>query len=101
MINRLRAWLDERRRCHRLRVDERTRRDLATSRALQEFQRIHKREAMGAHVLRSDLNQVIVRVMYMTDHIPPDRAWYAVPPNGHPVRELSYEDVEDIESPWR
>lgn len=56
---------------------------------------------MGAHVLSSDADQVIVRVMVITTHVPPDRAWYAVPSNGGPVRELSYEDVEAIESPWR
>ena len=70
MIHRLRAWLDERRRRHRLRVEERMRRDLAMSRAVEEFQRIHKRDAMGAHVLRSDGDQVIVRVMYMTNPHP-------------------------------
>ena len=102
MVDRLRGWLDERRRRRRLRVDARKRSDLAMSRALlQEFQRIHQRDAMGAHVLRSDPDQVIVRVTYMTNHVPPDRAWYAVPSNGDPVRALSYEDVETIEGPWR
>ncbi len=33
---------------------------------------------MGAHVLRLDANEAVVRVMYISDHIPPDRAWYAV-----------------------
>jgi hypothetical protein len=37
----------------------------------------------------------------MTDHIPPDRAWYAVSRETPTVRELPFEAVATIESPWR
>jgi hypothetical protein len=56
---------------------------------------------MGAHVLRIDGDEAIVRVMYMTDHIPPARAWFAVPKTDAAVRELSFEDVASLETPWR
>ena len=55
---------------------------------------------MGAHVLRLDANEAVVRVMYISDHIP-DRAWYAVSRGDCTVRELSFDDVAGIESPWR
>lgn len=56
---------------------------------------------MGAHVLRLDRDEAVVRVMYMTDHIPPNRAWFAVPTVDGVVRELAFEDVASLESPWR
>src|SRR5262245_58547811 len=101
MLGRLRAWIDERRRRHRARLDERDRRDLAMARAILAFRHARQRDSVGAFVLRSDATEVIVRVMYMTDHIPPDRAWYAVPHDGGAARELSYDDVAAIETPWR
>jgi hypothetical protein len=39
--------------------------------------------------------------MYMTNHIPPDRAWFVVPRTGGAVRELGFKEVAAIESPWR
>ena len=56
---------------------------------------------MGGHALLVDENETIVRVMYVTDHIPPDRAWFAVPHAGGDIRELSFETVRELESPWR
>jgi len=55
---------------------------------------------MGAHILRREAQQVIVRVMYLTDHIPPDRAWYAISDGESVVRELSFADAKD-DAPWR
>ena len=37
--------------------------------------------------------------MYFTDHIPPDRAWFAVSADLGVVRELSFDDVQALESP--
>lgn len=99
--SRLRAWLDERRRRQRARIEQRHRDDVAMGRALEAFRLTRHRDSMGAFVLRGDASEVIVRVMYMTDHIPPDRAWYAVRTVGGAVRELCYEDVATIETPWR
>lgn len=73
----------------------------AVDRALDEFGRTREVVPMGGHVLRADQAETIVRVMYMTDHIPPARAWFAVPANGGPVRELSYADVAPFERVWR
>jgi hypothetical protein len=71
------------------------------ARAIDEFHRTRGLAPMGAHVLRIDGDEAIVRVMYMTDHIPPARAWFAVPKTGAAVRELSFEDVASLETPWR
>ena len=57
--------------------------------------------SIGAYVLRLEEDEAIVRVMYMTNHRPPDRAWFAVPWTGAAIRELGFEDVAAIESPWR
>ena len=101
MFDRVRAWFDERRRRHRVRTEERERRRIAIERAVDTFHRTRQVASMGAFVLRSDANEVIVRVMYLTNHIPPDRAWFAVPTNGNPCRELLYDDVASMEGPWR
>src|SRR5215467_9474693 len=90
MMGRVRAWLDERRR-----------KRAAIERALAEFRKTRGTVPIGAHVLRLEEDEAIVRVMYMTDHVPPDRAWFAVPRSGANVRELAFEDIAAIESPWR
>ena len=90
MIGRVRTWLDERRR-----------KRSAIVRALAEFRRTRGTAPIGAHVLRFEEDGAIIRVMYMTNHIPPDRAWFAVPRTGANVRELAFEDIAAIESPWR
>jgi hypothetical protein len=82
-------------------MDERRRKAVVMERALAEFRTKRGIAPMGAHVLRLDGDEAIVRVMYMTDHVPPDRAWFAVPRTGGPVRELVFEDVASFESPWR
>ena len=73
----------------------------AIERALAEFRRTRGTAPIGAHVLRLEEDEAIVRVMYMTNHIPPERAWFAVRRTGAAVRELGFEDVTGIESPWR
>lgn len=90
MLARLRAW--------RL---ERQRKEAAIRRALQEFRDKRGFAPMGAHVLRLDPEETIVRVMYMTDHIPPDRAWFAISNTTGAVRELAFRDIANLESPWR
>ena len=86
----LRNWLDERRR-----------KQAVVDHAVEEFRRTRETLPMGAHVLRLDQDKAIVRVMYMTNHIPLGRAWFAVPASGAAIRELAFEDVASIESPWR
>ena len=71
----------------------------AIEQAVAEFRRTRDATPMGAHILRLDSHETIVRVMFVTNHIPPGRAWFAVSPTG--VRELTFDDVELIESPWR
>ena len=56
---------------------------------------------MSGHVLRVDLDHIIVRVMYVTDHIPPDRAWFAVSEKDGEVREITFEEVAHLETAWR
>jgi hypothetical protein len=92
MLKRLRTWLTERKR-------KETESAQAIELALAEFRRTWEVPAMGAHVLRLGEDEAIVRVMYMTTHIPPDRAWFAVSASG--VRSLTYEEVAHLEGPWR
>jgi len=90
MLARLKAWRAERRR-----------KDAAIRRALQEFRERRDFAPMSAHVLRRGPEETIVRVMYLTNHIPPDRAWFAISNTTGDARELAYKDVGDLESPWR
>jgi hypothetical protein len=90
MLARIRAWRVERRR-----------KDRAVRRAVREFHVRRGFAPTGGHVLRVDPKHVIVRVMYMTDHIPPDRAWFAVSQEDDEVRELTFTDVAHLETPWR
>jgi DUF1009 family protein len=90
VLARLRAW----------RI-ERQRKDAAIRRALLAFREKHGFAPMGAHVLRLDPEEAIVRVMYLTNHIPPDRAWFAISIATGAVRELAFNDVANLESPWR
>lgn len=92
MLTRLRTWLAARRTMQLAKQH-------AVAQALAEFRRTRDMPPMGAHVLRLDAGETIVRVMFLTNHIPPDRAWFAVSQTG--VRELSFDDVAPLESPWR
>src|ERR1051325_9733385 len=51
--------------------------DVAAARAGRHFEATRGRAAMGGHVLAVGPEEIVVRVMYFTDHIPPDRAWFA------------------------
>jgi hypothetical protein len=90
MLGRAKAWLQER---HS--------KQAAIERALGTFRETHGAVPMGGYALRHDSQQTIVRVMYMTDHVPPNRAWFAVSRADGEVRELSFDDVAHLESPWR
>jgi hypothetical protein len=90
MFNRVRIWLAARRQ-----------RERAIGCAMEQFWRTRGRPPMGGHVLRLDARETIVRVMYLSGHVPPDRAWFAVPVDGGAIRELTFEAVETFESPWR
>jgi hypothetical protein len=90
LLERLRTW----------RLAQR-RKAAVIERALLEFRTSRNMIPLGAHVLRLDPPEAIVRVTYFTNHIPPDRAWYAVSDVDGTVRELSFEDVALLESPWR
>jgi hypothetical protein len=77
--------------CVRALLNKRHRKRAAIERALAEFRGTWGRAPIGAHILRLEVDEAIVRVMYMTDHIPPDRAWFAIPRIGAAVRELRFE----------
>jgi hypothetical protein len=85
----------------RARRAERRRRDDAIRRAVQEFRERRGFTPMSAHVLHRTPQETIVRVMYMTNRIPPDRAWFVVSKATGFVRELRFKDVADLETPWR
>lgn len=72
----------------------------AIARAVKYFCATHNQQAMGADVIRRDINEVVVRVMYLTNHVPPDRAWFAVSDRQGAVRELSHADSGDT-AVWR
>lgn len=74
---------------------------VACERALAEFARTNGKPPMGAHVLRIDAREAVVRVMFMAGRIPAERCWYLVPSDGGAVRVLTFDDVASIESPWR
>jgi hypothetical protein len=90
MLARLRAWRAKRRR-----------KDRAVRRAVREFHARRGFAPMSGHVLRLDSKHIIVRVMYVTDHIPPDRAWFAVSEEDDEVQELTFNDVAHLETAWR
>jgi hypothetical protein len=90
MLAQLRAW--------RVR---RQHKDAAIRRAVQDFRAKRGFAPMRAHVLRLHPEETIVRVMYLTNQIPPDRAWLAISNVTGAVRELAFKDVVDLESPWR
>ena len=90
MLARLRAWRIERRR-----------KESAIRRAVQQFRDSRGFAPMGGHVLRLGPEEAIMRVMYMADRIPPDRTWFAVPEPDASIRELTFDDVAHLETPWR
>jgi len=56
---------------------------------------------MSCHVLRDTADEIVVRVMYVADRVPPNRAWYSWRNDGS-IAELGFADVEHIETgPWR
>ena len=79
----------------------RLRRAAAVQRALLEFRTSRGTAPLGGHVLHLGPQETIVRVTYFTDHIPPDRAWYAVSEIDGMVHELAFDEVAHLETPWR
>jgi len=103
LIGRLRRYLalrDEKRLARQALEDAR---QVAGAKACRHFEASRGVQGMGFHVLAVGPAEIVVRVMYFTNHIPPDRAWYAVPREGEgPPRELAWEDVAALEpGPWR
>jgi hypothetical protein len=93
----LRTWLDRRRR----RREENQRKQAAIECALKAFRDGSGRIPMGALVLRTEADKIIVRVMFMNGVIPPARAWFAIADTGE-VRELPYAEVVALEvKAWR
>jgi hypothetical protein len=56
---------------------------------------------MDGYVLYRDPREIVVRVTFLTNHIPPDRAWFVVSELDGSVRELLFDEVAHWESPWR
>jgi len=56
---------------------------------------------MNAYILYRGPHETVVRDTFLTNHIPPDRAWFVVSELDGSVGELSFDDVADWESPWR
>jgi hypothetical protein len=48
-----------------------------------------------------DARETVVRVAYMTDRVPPDRAWYVISEDDHSAREVAFGDVAHWETVWR
>jgi hypothetical protein len=67
---------------------------------MKYFRATYNRQPMAAYVVRRDVNQVVVRVMYHTHYVPPDRAWFLVSDRQGAVRELSQADSGDTAT-WR
>lgn len=101
MIARVREWLERRRRLKQATRRLAEQKSAAIEKAIAEFRRRHAIDPIGAHVLTLDADTTIVRVMYLTNRRPPDRAWYAVSDRDNDVRELSFADVARWETKWR
>jgi hypothetical protein len=67
---------------------------------MKYFRATYDRQPMVAYVVRRNVNEVVVRVLYHTHHIPPDRAWLLVSDRQGAVRELSQADAGDA-AVWR
>ena len=94
----MRTWLEARRR----KLRARQRKKAAERRVCEAFERSRGFVPMGSRVLRVGEEQSIVRVLYLTDHLPPDRAWFTVSDDGLAVRELAFDEVREFEKePWR
>lgn len=79
----------------------RQRKAAAVEVAVRTFEAQRKLRAMGGCVLRIDETQAIVRVMFVGNRKPPERAWYAVRSANGEVTELASDQVAEIETPWR
>jgi len=79
----------------------RRRKEAAIRRALAEFRARRGAIPVRGHVLLLAPHETVVRVMFFTDHRPPDRAWFSVSETDATVRELPFEDVAHLEGPWR
>lgn len=101
MTGRVRRWFERRRRLKAATRRIAEQKSAAIEKAVAEFRRRHAIDPMGAHVLKLEADTAIVRVMYLTNRRPPDRAWYAVSHRDNDVRELSSADVERWETKWR
>lgn len=83
------------------RRDRRRREERAIQRAVEEFKVRRGFAPMAGHVLCIDPGAAIVRVMHLTDHLPPDRAWFLVSEGSTAIREVAFEEVAHLEKPWR
>lgn len=55
---------------------------------------------MHGIVLAGANDDYVVRVMYMTNHVPPDRAWFRLQHDS--ISELSFDEVKHIDTvAWR
>lgn len=87
-------------RLRRLRA-RRQRERTAVRRALRAFRSSRGTAPLTAHVLHMDARETVVRVAYMTDRVPPDRAWYVISEDDHSAREVAFGDVAHWETVWR
>jgi len=88
MFERIRIW-----------AANRKRKKAAIRIAMDHFRLSRGIDPMGGYVILLDPREAIVRVMYMTDHQPPDRSWFRVTETA--VEELQFDDVQSLEVPWR
>jgi hypothetical protein len=103
LIARLQRYLERRNQERAARRALEDAKQVAGAKACRHFEASRGVQAMGFHVLAAGPAEIVVRVMYFTDHIPPDRAWYAISREGDgPPRELTWENVAALEpGPWR
>lgn len=84
---------------------QRQTKQMAISCAIQQFCATHPDyvpQRLSGFVLHVDQQKTIVRLMYITSHVPPERAWFAVSHTDHKVHELTWDNVKAYEiSPWR
>ena len=86
VITRIRSW-----------IDRRSRKRTAIARAVQEFKTRTGRHSVWAYVLRMDEMSAIVGVAYDSGGRPAARTWFEV--REAEIRELTFEDVADMEKP--
>jgi hypothetical protein len=98
VLERMQRWLGAR----RWKLEARQRKKVAIRRACEAFEKSRGIVPMNGYVIHAGEGRTIVRIMYSSDRIPPDRTWFAVPDDGSSARELDADEALKFDKAlWR